>query len=81
MGERELGLEVELNVNLLIAVLRLPPAVETVALLAPHDILDQVTVGIGEFVVGLARVTDKALLGVWRCAENAVALGLGLAAC
>ncbi len=73
--EGELGLQIELDVDVLLAVLRLPPAVEAVALLAAHDVLDHVAVGdIPGGVVGLRGVAVVADVLVTRSAQDAVAL-------
>ena len=74
--EGELGLQVELYVDTLFAVLRLPPPVKAVAVLAAHNVLDHVTVGyVAARVVSLARVTVVAYFGVACGAQHAVALG------
>ena len=76
MREGKLGLEVELYVDTLFAVLRLPPAVEAVAVLAAHNVLDHVAVGdVAARVVGLARVAVVAYFGVARRAQHTVPLG------
>lgn len=74
--ERELGLEVELYEHVLLAVLRLPPAIETITLLATNNILNSVTVGVSHWVVGLARVAHETLGGVARRAQHTIAFGL-----
>ena len=76
--EGELGLQVELNEHVLLAVLRLPPAREAVAVLAAHDVLDHVAVSVHLVVhtVRVARVAHQALGGLASRAQHTVALRL-----
>lgn len=61
MGEVEFGLEVKLYCDVLLSVLRLPPAVLPVAAERRHDVLNPMAVSVG-VTVRTTRVADEALV-------------------
>ena len=79
MSEVELGLEVELDVDVLVAVLGLPPAVPA-PLEGRHDVLDAVAPLEHVGLPRLARVALEALRLLLQVADHAVPLGAGQAA-
>jgi hypothetical protein len=68
----ELGLQVELNEHVRLAVLRLPPAIEAIALFAAHYVLNRVTIGVAYRIVRLARVAHKTFGGIARRSEHTI---------
>ena len=78
----ELGLQVDLDVDLLGPVIGLEPPVVVVVVAgeARHDVLDAVTPHVHGGHVGLARVAVEALLLVLQMADDAVARRLAQAA-
>ncbi len=76
MCESELGLQIELQVHVLAAVFRLPPATEPVSRLTTHNIVDRVAVGVSEGIERLRRITYKTLGRILGPPEHAVAFWL-----
>jgi hypothetical protein len=81
VGESELGFQIELNINVLLAVFRLPPSVESIALFSAHDVLNGMTVFVSDRVIRFARVAHETFCGVACLTQHAIALGLLLTAC
>ena len=74
MCEAELGFEVERNVNILDAILRLPPALLPVLAERRHNVADAVTLTRARIsiVIILARVTLETLLCVVQMTDDTV---------
>ncbi len=81
MGERELGFEIELQVDILAAVLRLPPATKPVARLSAHNVVHRVAIDIGAGIEGLTRIAYKTLGRILGLSKDAIAFGLLEATC
>ena len=78
VSEHELSLQIKLDVDALLAILRLPPSIEAIALFAANYVLNDVAVVHVEIV--FARVANKTFGGIFGRAEHAVAFGLREAA-
>ena len=66
MSEHELSLQINLYVNVLLSMLRLPPSIESIALLSANDVLDDVAVVL--VLILFARVTNETFRGIFSSA-------------